>query len=148
MGISIHFHLCLLQRAIIAYVTKSILRPAHTSLFLRPESLSKIVSRSTSSDINGQQMIKGWMCLTGIGSLQEVYHGLLSFRRRLRDSVLQSLVKASSVRHWLGVAPSELQVAQVVDCHSRYNDQDILIAELGHRLSELVVLSSILGVEQ
>lgn len=84
----------------------------------------------------------------GIGSFEEVTHSLLSFRRRLRDSVLQSLVKACSVRHWLGVAPSELQITQVVDCHTRYNDQDIIIAQLGHRLSESVVLGRILGVEQ
>lgn len=93
-------------------------------------------------------MVKGRMSLPGIWPVQQVGHGFLPLGGCGRDGLLERLVETGSVWQRLWAAKRKAHVAQIVDRHARHDDEDILLAETGHSLSELVVLIRVLGVEE
>lgn len=93
-------------------------------------------------------MLEGRMSLARIRSLHQLCHGLLPLGWRGRDRVLESLVEANRIWHRSRTTKRKSQVAQVVHCHPRYNDQDVIFAETRDRLTESVVLVRVLGVEE
>lgn len=93
-------------------------------------------------------MVKRGMSLPCIPALQQISQCLLPLGWWRRDSVPQRFVKTGSVRHWRRVPKRKPEVPQVVDCHSRNDDLDVLLAEFGDGLAQAVVLDGIFGFEE
>lgn len=93
-------------------------------------------------------MIKSRMRLAGIRSLKQISHSLLPLSRRSGHSFLKRLIETNSVRQRTRITKCKPHIAEVVDCHSRDNDEDVVLAEAGHCLPETVVLNWVFGVEE
>lgn len=140
---------CYLQTAAtISNIPESILRPAQTTLSQSPQPLCAVLTRSSSSDVNRKQVVKGRMGLSGIGPLQQLRHGFLAVLRGGGYSVFERFVEASSIRERSGIPKAVHHIAQIVDCHARCNDENIVFSEVGDCLPEAVVLHWVLSLEE
>lgn len=88
------------------------------------------------------------MSLPCIRSLQQLRHSLFPVRRGSCHCVLESLVKAGRVRERSGITEGEHHIAQIVDCHARSDDEDVVVSEVRDCLAQTVVLNGVLGFEQ
>lgn len=134
--------------AAVTHLAEPILRPTQAPLSERPQSLRAIIPRSPSSNMDREQVIKGWMRLSSIRPFQQIRHGLFPFRRRSRHCFLEGFVETTSVRKRSRISKGEPHIAQVVDCHAGDDDEDVLVSEARDCLAETVVLDGIFGVEE
>lgn len=137
-----------LYRASIPNLAKSILRPAHTPFRQCPSPLSQILTRSTSPNVNRQQMLERRMGLPRIWALQQIRHRLLPLVRSSCYSLLERLVETNGVWQRLVTTKCESQIPQVVHRHARYDDQNVFLAQSSNCLAQSVVLVWVLSVEQ
>ena len=75
-------------------------------------------------------------------------HALLPDLGRGLDGLLEGVVKRDRVGERPRVSPGEAHVAQVVDGHSRADDDDALVAQRGDGLTQPVVRVRVLVLEQ
>lgn len=137
----------LLLQFVFCPFTKPELCPAETCLRHCPESLSKVLPCCTSCDVNWEEMVKGGMGSSRIWSLRKVRQRLFALTRWSHDCVFEGLVKAHRVGQWFSRA-QESHVTQIVNCHARCDDLNVVIAKLRQGLTEAVMLDGVLRVEE
>ena len=77
--------------------TKSVLRPAETYLRHRPKLFTRALTRRTSSDIHGQDVVECWMRLSPITALHKVQQVLLAFFWIGSHGVLECIIEGGGI---------------------------------------------------
>ena len=133
---------------LLGQVTKPILRPRKTRLVQGPSLLPLVLASGARNDVNRHQVVHPRMRLLCIRSLCDLAHLFLPHRRIGLGRLLERIVKRNSIGKRLGPAGGEPHVPQVVDRHSRPDDDDALVAERRHGPAEPVMRIRVLRVEE
>ena len=147
MRYSLHSHY---QHPSWKHIPKPKLRPAEAPFGQRPQPLPRVRPRSTSANMNWQQMLKRRMRSPGITPLQQPYHLRISLFSSLRNISLnrlsQRFIEALSIRPQ---APkSKPHIPQIMYRHPADNNLNPLFPEAGDGTAKSEMLCWVFGGEE